>query len=424
MSSDEVRKLLQQLNPRTAIDDDKIPTAFIKITAEPLSTPLSIAISNSFKHKIFPDNAKVVCVKPLDKKTENRHSISNFRAVIILNTFSKIYEKFSKDFLISEMKMFLSPFLAAYRKSYSTRHVLVKMIEKWGRGIYSGYKNFFVSAVLTDLSKAFDCIPHDLLIAKLSANGLSSDSLCYIYSYFKDRKQHVQINNKQSEFDTIISGVPQDSVFGPILFIIFFNDFFFFIPKAYAHNFADDNTLCCFAKTLRGLVTILQSECETAINWLHNNHMIVNPDKFQVIFLDKRRSDSTNIEVEIGNEKISSTSLVKLLGVHIDDKLNFNGHINKICKSAGNQLNALIRLKSFLGLKEKEVLVNSFIYSKFNYMDVWMLSHKKSLDKIEIHKDIFACLFSIHNTVSLSCHEQVCLSGLRFERYFPHHRAT
>ena len=151
------------------------------------------------------------------------------------------------------------------------------------------------------------------------------------------------------------------------MFNIFLNDFLFFIPKASVHNFADDNILCSFAKTYRGLVTILQSECETAINWLHSNKMIVNPDKFQVIFLDKRRSDNTNIEVEIGNEKISSTSLVKLLGVHTDDKLNFNGHINKICKSAGNQLNALIRLKSFLGLKEKEVLVNSFIYSNFNY---------------------------------------------------------
>ena len=122
--------------------------------------------------------------------------------------------------------------------------------------------------------------------------------------------------------------------------ILSFNDFFFFIPKASVHNFADDNTLYSFAKTLRGLVTILQSECEAAINWLHNNKMIVNRDKFQVIFLDKRRSDNTNIEVEIGNEKISSTSSVKLLGVHIDDK----------------------RLTSFLGLKEKEVLVNSFIY--------------------------------------------------------------
>ena len=97
---------------------------------------------------------------------------------------------------------------------------------------------------------------------------------------------------------------------------------------------------------------------------------------------------NTNIEVEIGNEKINSTLSVKLLWVHIDDKLNFNEHINKICKSAGNQLNALIRLKSFLGLKEKEVVVNSFIYSNFNYCPlVLMLSHKKSLDKIEsLHK--------------------------------------
>ena len=111
--------------------------------------------------------------------------------------------------------------------------------------------------------------------------------------------------------------------------------------------------------------------------------MIVNPDKFQVILLEKGRSDNINIEVEIGKEKISSTSSVKLLRVDIDDKLNFNEHI-KICKSAGNQLIALILLKSFLGLKEKEVLVNSFIYSNFNYCPlVWMFSNKKSLDKIE-----------------------------------------
>ena len=122
------------------------------------------------------------------------------------------------------------------------------------------------------------------------------------------------------------------------------------------------------------------------VNWLHNNKMVVNPDKFQAILLYKGRSDNTNIEVEIGIKKIRSTLSVKLFGVHsyIDDKLNFNEQINKICKSAGNQLNALIRLKSFLGLKEKEVLVNSFIYSNFNYCPlVWMFSNKKLLDKIE-----------------------------------------
>ena len=96
----------------------------------------------------------------------------------------------------------------------------------------------------------------------------------------------------------------------------------------------------------------MESECEAAITWVHNNKVIVNPDKIQVILLDKGGSDNTNIKLKIGNEKIKSTSSVKLLGVHIDDKLNFNHHINKLCESAGNQLNARTRLKSFLGLKE------------------------------------------------------------------------
>ena len=113
--------------------------------------------------------------------------------------------------------------------------------------------------------------------------------------------------------------------------------------------------------------------------------MILNPDKFQVILLDKRGSDNINMESKIGIEKIKSNSSVKLLGVHIDDKLIFNHHIIKF---AVNQLNALTRLNLFIGLKERVVLVNSLICSNFYYcLLVWMFSHKRSLNKIEIlHK--------------------------------------
>ena len=121
--------------------------------------------------------------------------------------------------------------------------------------------------------------------------------------------------------------------------------------------------------------------------------MIVNPDKFQVILLDKRGSDNTNIESTIGIEKIKSTSSVKLLGVHIDDKLIFNHHISKF---AVNQLNALTRLNLFIGLKERVVLVNGLIYSNFDYCPlVWMFSHKKSLNKIEsLHKRALSFLLN------------------------------
>ena len=263
MSSDEVRKLFQQLKPRKAIDDNKIPPTLIKIAAEPLSTPLSIAISNRFKQNIFSNNVKVACVKPVDKKTEHKHSISKFRPVSILNTFSEIHQKFSKDFLVFELEMFLSPFSAAYRKSYNTQHVLIKIssiqkvlqfstcAHKIDRRVEGNlYNNFFVGVALTNVSKAFYCITHDSLIAKLSAYGLSSDHLCYIYSYLKDRKQCVQINNKQSEFDTIISSVPQGSVFGPVLFNIFFNDLFFFQTRLFVILRMTNFALCSFAKTL------------------------------------------------------------------------------------------------------------------------------------------------------------------------------
>ena len=166
-----------------------------------------------------------------------------------------------------------------------------------------------------------------------------------------------------------MSGVPKGSIEGPILFNIFFNDFFYFILVASAHSFADDNTLSSFAKTIENLISILESESEIAINWFKYNHMIVNPSKFQAIILDNQK-------------EIKVVAKVKLLGIEIDDKLNFNHHINNICKSASNQLNALIRLKHLLGFKERKVLVNTFVMSNFNYCSlVWNFSSSQLLNK-------------------------------------------
>ena len=192
---------------------------------------------------------------PLDKGKPNKNEMSNFRPVRVLNTFSKIYERVIKDQIVCGMEKYFSPFLSAYRKNYSSQNILISLTEEWRKNLDN---NFVVGAVLTDLSKAFDCIPHDLIIAKLSAYNFSDEALSYIYSYLSNRRQCVRINNTHRQLETIISAVPQGSILGPILFNLSINDLFFFVVLASLYNFGDDNTLSAFATTVSELIKILE----------------------------------------------------------------------------------------------------------------------------------------------------------------------
>ena len=154
------------------------------------------------------------------------------------------------------MEHHFSPFISAYRKSFSTEHVLNTLLEDWRNKLDN---NNVAGAFSTDLSKPFDCIPQDLLVTKLDAYGFNRDTVAYIYLYLKNRKQHVRINGTQSYLGDVISGVPQGSILGPILYNLFFNDFFYCFFLATGHNLADDNTLACFSKTIQELIKSLES---------------------------------------------------------------------------------------------------------------------------------------------------------------------
>ena len=259
--------------------------------------------------------------------------------------------------------------------------MLLRLTEEWRLKLDNDY---VVGGVLMDLSKAFDCIPHDLLMAKLLAYKIDDKIVQIFFSHLQNRKQCVKINNISSEFLNTISGVPQGSIAGPILFNVFINDFFFFIKRASVHNLADDNILSSFPKTVSDLIKALEDESRAAINWFSMNHMIANPDKFKAIFLDKQNSDFSNTKISVNKENLETVASVKLLGIQIDSQLNFNMHINNICKPAAKQLNVLIRLNCFLGIHEKKVLVNRSVLSSFNYcLFVWFISSTKSWKKIE-----------------------------------------
>ena len=295
-----------------------------------ISEPLSQLVNRTIVNEgFFPDAEKIACITQAFKK-EDRLDKTNYRPISVLNVFSKVFEHFILDQLTSYLKNIISEFFSAYRKQYSCQHVLLRVIETWHKYLD---ENKIVGATLMDLSKAFDCLPHDLLVAKLEAYGLDSKALKLMLSYLSGRKQCVKIRNSFSLLKLILSGVPQGSILGPILFNIFMNDIFFLLGSD-LHNFADDNTVTAVVETIQGLINSLEVKTRNAIKWMKDNDMIANPDKFKAIMLTKTDHNTAGIRLEFSGETILSSNEIDLLGVTIDTKLSFDSHIAKICHKA------------------------------------------------------------------------------------------
>ena len=303
-----------------------------------IDSHLANIINNDITKNIFSEKAKVASVRSIFKKNE-REKTENCRPARVLNCFSKVYEKVLLEKFKPFINSFLSEYMAAYRENYSTNHFIIRLIENWKKTLD---EKFLVGAVLTDLSKACDCNPHDLLTAKLHAHGFSRKTVTFIYSYLKRRKQKVKVNNFLSDFLTLLSGVPQGFILGPILFNIFLNDLFSTSKLSDLFNFADDNTISTTADNIDHPLLTLKYVLELAVKWFQGNQMIVNPDKFEAMILQNSRNSKNyeSVKLELGSAKIDTKNAVKLLGITIDNLLNFKDHISELCNKASMQLNA------------------------------------------------------------------------------------
>ena len=279
-------------------------------------------INNTFCNHTFSDVLKLADVHPVHKKGV-RVNAENYRPVSVLSPPSKVVEKAMHDQISTKMDGILSSKLCGYRKGFASQHALISMIEQWKKSLD---QNGFAGAVLMDLSKAFDCMNHELLLAKLYAYGFGKNSIKTINSYLKNRWQRVKVNDSFSQWTELLLGVPQGSVLGPLLFNIYLNDLIWFIDNGEVCNYADDTTPYSCGNDLDVLKSNLETDCLNAINWFKDNYMRLNTSKCKLL-VGGRKDHTLNINV--GDSNIEESKEVDLLGVLINGDLSFSGYLNK-----------------------------------------------------------------------------------------------
>ena len=220
-----------------------IHTKIVKENLNVFDTFLVKDINTCIKKGEFLDKLKTGDITPAFKKG-GKHDKSNYQTVSMLPILSKVYEKCLYEQTENYMENIFSNFQCGFRKGFNAQHCIIGMIER-AMGVMDKGGHF--SMLLTDLSKAFGCLPYDLIIAKLDAYGFKYDALCLIFSYLNNRKQRVKINSSFNSFQNIINGVPHCSLLGPLLFNIFPTSIFLFCPNE-IESYADGNTPCAMGE--------------------------------------------------------------------------------------------------------------------------------------------------------------------------------
>ena len=390
VSRENVLKELKTINAKKATTIGNIPCKSLRDNATVCADILTSIINKDFSNSSFPDKLKNADVTPIykGKKTDPTDK-KNYRPISVLPAASKVYERLMQSQIVEFISGKLSPYLCGYRKGYSAQHALISLIEHWRKALD---KKGYAGAILMDLSKAFDCINHDLLIAKLEAYGFGKSALELIRSYLTNRNQRIKINNTFSSWSDLLTGVPQGSVLGPLLFNIYLNDLFWIQKYSEVCNLADDTTYFSSDLELKELIRKLEHDSALALEWFDCNYMKLNTDKCHLLIAGQKNEHTF---AKIGKDLVWESEKECLLGITIDNKLRFKDHINKLCKVAHNKVSALLRYCNILNFEKRRCLMKSFIESQFSFSPLTWMFHDRKINNMinRVHERALRCVY-------------------------------
>ena len=371
VNENTVMKYIQNLKQGKSAGPDNIPTVILKDAADCICKPLTMIFNSSFRLGTFPDRWKIARITPI-YKSGAKDDTNNYRPISILSVLSKLYEKIAHDqlidFLQSNKKLTKNQF--AFRKLHSTITSLIGVSDHWYSNIDNKKANF---ALFLDLKKAFDTVDHEILISKLAKYGVKGRENNWLKSYLTNRSQYCSIDGQVSDIMEIESGIPQGSCLGPLLFIIYLNDFEHCLEHSRANMYADDTEITISSNNQAELIETAQAELLNIAEWMRINKLSLNSTKTEYMIIDhprRRKKGESLPQLFINREIIKQVHKTKYLGVIVDDTLGWEEQYESVKKKVAGGLVAMKKLKDILPQSMLFQVYKALVESHFRYADV------------------------------------------------------
>ena len=385
----QISHLLHGLSGNKATGIDKISCKIIKLAAPVISDSLTLIFNQAITLSSFPDEWKIARVVPLYKNGQ-RSIPGNYRPISVLPAISKIMERILHDQLYNYLTKFdlFSDTQFGFRKFHSTAGALLDCTNEWYINLDRKMLNL---VVLIDLKKAFDTVDYQILLSKLELYGIKGQAINLLKSYLTNRKQKCQIRNSFSSERLIKCGVPQGSILGPLLFLLYINDLPHCLSKTKPRLFADDTNLTASANSMTDLEAAVNSDLENLRKWLIANKLSLNVAKTEFILIGSKsvinNISNSHPNVFIENKQIKQVYECKTLGVKIDQHLSWKDNTDEICKKVTAGISAIRRIRPFVDQDTLILIYNAIVRLYFDYCsevwDVFGEAQSKRLQKLQ-----------------------------------------